>query len=39
MLKLTERGNLIAEPATLFRVFWDDISREFRNAGHAEADT
>jgi len=37
--KTTERGDMISEPGILFRIFWDDTSREFRNAGHADADT
>jgi len=39
VVKTTEGSNMIAEPDILIRNFWDDISREFRDAGHADADT
>ena len=36
VVKLTERGDMGTEPGTLIRIFRDDSSREFRNAGHAD---
>ena len=39
VFKTTELADVSAEPGTMIRIFGEDSSREFRNGGHADADT